>query len=331
MSTTIEQTTMLSTTAIIDAPTAELLPDQQPATQIMSPEVALAPSRFRDYSMVLKPRLTFMAMVSVAVGFAFGYRGDWSSLLLFHTLVGVGLAAFASSALNQFWERDSDQLMARTANRPLPAGRLAAGEIFTFGMVCTFASVIYLSFFVNPLTAMLALGTIVLYVAVYTPLKRVSSLCTIVGAIAGAAPPVLGWTGSGQPLNAGAFALFAILFLWQFPHFLAIAWLYRDQYQNAKLKMLPMASPQKGVTGTLAVGYALILLPVSLLPHQFQMAGIDYFAAAFAFSLVYLAFSVQFMLFESRKTARQLLYCSFFYLPTVLLVLTWSHFQTFSF
>lgn len=315
----------MSTVESINPPKSSAAVLEPPTLAKPKAVVQTESTRYADYKMILKIRLSMMALITVAVGFLVGSNGFINWIQLFHTLVGVGLAAAASSALNQFMERESDKFMDRTANRPLPAGRLRAGEVFTFGMVCTFVSVFYLMAFVNPLTAGLALATIVLYVAVYTPMKRVSSLCTVVGAIAGAAPPVLGWTGAGQALDSGAFALFAILFLWQFPHFLAIAWIYKDQYAKANLKMLPLAHPRKGVTGFVAVGYALILLPVSLLPHQFLMADVGFFAVAFTLSLIYLCFSVRFMLDESRTTARQLLFCSFFYLPLILLTLTWSH------
>ena len=183
---------------------------------------------------------------------------------------------------------------------------------------------------VNVTTALLALGTLLLYVAVYTPLKRRTSLCTAVGAIPGAMPPVLGWVAAGGALDAGAFALFATLFVWQFPHFLAIAWLYRQQYASAGLRMLPQAEPRPRVTGWLCVAYALVLIPVSLLLKDAAVAGHLFALIALVLGLGYVAFSVRFLRDESVRTARQLLWFSLVYLPTLLLVLTWDHWRLLS-
>ncbi|MGH7201934.1 MAG: heme o synthase, partial [Planctomycetaceae bacterium] len=206
-------------------------------------------ARLADYVELAKPRIAAMVLMTVSVGYVVGSRGRWDLVPLLHTLLGVGLVAAASSALNQFLERDTDRRMPRTAERPLPAGRLLAAEVLLLGLVAGTAGCVYLAVMVNPLTAALTGATLLLYVAAYTPLKRVTSLCTAIGAVPGALPPVLGWTAAGGAIDGGALSLFGILFLWQFPHFLAIAHLYRGQYADAGLKMLPTASRSARITG----------------------------------------------------------------------------------
>ena len=192
------------------------------------------------------------------------------------------------------------------------------------------AGTIELILFVNGLTAVLASATLLLYVAVYTPLKRRTSFCTAIGAIPGAMPPVLGWVAAGGELDAGAFALFATLFVWQFPHFLAIAGLYREQYAAAGLRMLPQTRPAPRITGWLCVGYALALIPVSLLLKDAALAGDVFALIAVVLGFGYVAFSVRFLLAESVQTARQLLWFSLVYLPALLLALTWDHWRLLS-
>ncbi len=220
--------------------------------------------------------------------------------------------------------------MARTPNRPLPSGRISSQEVVSFGLGLWLVGVVELIVFVNGLTALLASATLLLYVAVYTPLKRRTSFCTAIGAIPGAMPPVLGWVAAGGELDAGAFALFATLFVWQFPHFLAIAWLYREQYAAAGLRMLPQIRPAPRITGWLCVGYALALIPVSLLLKDAALAGDVFAMIAIVLGLGYVAFSVRFLLEESVRTARQLLWFSLVYLPALLLALTWDHWRLLS-
>lgn len=282
-------------------------------------------ARFADYLELAKPRISLLVLVTVAVGYALGSIGEWDGGRLCHALLGIALVAVGSSALNQFYERHSDAFMRRTANRPLPSGRLQPAEVLVIGMLSGSVGVIYLALCVNIVTAALALLTFLLYTLLYTPLKRVTCLCTAVGAVPGALPPVLGWTAAGGPLDVRAFALFAILFLWQFPHFLAIAWLYREEYLRAGLRMLPAGRPASRITGLLAVGYALVLLPVSLLPSQIALAGNVYFTVAVVLGLAYLASAIRFLLDETTATARRLLWCSLVYLPVLLLTLTWDH------
>jgi protoheme IX farnesyltransferase len=293
----------------------------------VAPAVRSAPvSRLADYLELIKPRIAVMVLVTVTVGYALGSSGTLEFGPLLCALLGIALVASGSSALNQFIERASDGWMPRTANRPLPAGRLTPAEVFCFGFATSLVGILYLTLAVNRLTGALALLTWVLYVGIYTPLKRVTSLCTAVGAIPGALPPVLGWTAAGGTLEAGAFSLFAILFLWQFPHFLAIGWLYREQYERAGLRMLP-AVKRRRIVGSLCVAYALVLLPVSLLPSRLSLAGDSYFLVALVLGLGYLLCTVRFLFRESERTARDLLWSSLTYLPLLFLSLTWDHFQ----
>lgn len=289
------------------------------------PWSAVLSTRLSDYVELTKARIAVMVLISVSVGFALASGSTVPLPLLAHALFGIALVAAASSALNQFLERETDRLMPRTADRPLPSGRLSAMEVLGFGISAGVAGVVYLAFLVNWLTALLTGLTLLVYVFVYTPLKRSTSLCTAVGAIPGALPPVLGWTAAGGALNMEALSLFGILFLWQFPHFLAIGWLYREQYGRAGLKMLPFARSQ--VTGFLAVGYALALLPVSLLPSLCGLAGNTYFLAALILGIGYLLCAVRFMREECPRTARGLLWSSLLYLPILLFALTWDHFR----
>jgi protoheme IX farnesyltransferase len=287
-------------------------------------------ARFADYAMLVKPRISMLVLLTVSAGYALGTADAWQGLPLLHALFGIALVAAASSAFNQLLERDSDALMPRTASRPLPAGRLALAEVVTFGVCTGVGGVIWLALFVNMTTAVLTALTLVLYAGLYTPLKRRTSFCTAVGAIPGALPPVLGWAAVGAPLNGEAFSLFAILFLWQFPHFLAIAWIYRGEYAGARLHMLPTRGRTPHVTGLLAVGYALALVPLSLMPAARGLAGSTYLAVALVLSLAYLAAAVQFAANESLPTARRLVWTSLVYLPVLLVTLVWDHFSLLS-
>ncbi len=283
-------------------------------------------TRAADYLEMTKPRISLMVLITVSVGFALGSFGVWQLPLLLHAMAGIALVATASSALNQVLERETDGLMARTASRPLPAGRLSALEVTMFGLTCAVLGTLWLAVFVNVLTAALTLLTLSLYVLAYTPLKSRSHLCTAIGAIPGALPPVLGWTAAGAELDSRAMALFAILFLWQFPHFLAIAFLHRADYARAGLKMLPGNGVSR-IAGTQAVCYAMLLLPVSLLPGAVGLAGVGYSAAAVILGVGYLVASVRFLYSESPATARGVLFTSLVYLPVLLLSLMWDHFS----
>ncbi|MGE0376815.1 MAG: heme o synthase [Planctomycetaceae bacterium] len=285
---------------------------------------AAAAARLVDYLELTKPRISVMVLLTVIVGYTLACDGSWQLAVLIPTLAGVALVASGSSALNQYLERITDAAMARTANRPLPRGTLLPGEVFAFGVVSGGVGTAWLAITVNGLTALLTLATLVLYVGLYTPLKRRTCLCTAIGAVPGALPPVLGWAAARGSLDIGAFSLFAVLFLWQFPHFLAIAWLYRDDYDRAGLKMLPRhRSPQ--VIGLTAVTYAVALIPISLLPRSATLAGDLYAGAAVLLGLVYLAGAIHFALQKTRSSARCLLFVSLIYLPGLFLVMTFDH------
>ncbi|GAB4152247.1 MAG: heme o synthase [Planctomycetaceae bacterium] len=309
------------------------------ATSSTTPHVShnfreLVATRISDYIDLTRPKIALLSLLTVTVGYVLAATEGVQVFRLLHALFGITLVAAGSSALNQFVERLTDGRMTRTASRPLPSGRLSPLEVFLMGSICGTLGCLYLWMYSTATTALLALTTLLLYVLVYTPLKRRTSFCTVIGAIPGALPPVLGWTAAGGTLNSGAFALFVILFLWQFPHFLAIAWLYRHQYSGAGLKMLPAYGKPRGLTGFLAVCYALALIPASLLPSQFafaeSLAGDRYTWTALILGMGYLFCSIRFFIRESENSARGLLWSSLIYLPVLLVALTWDHFQLLS-
>ena len=284
------------------------------------------PARLDDLRQIVKPRISVMVLFTVGIGYGLGCQGNWQSAVFFHALLGVAAAAIASSAINQYLERFSDALMARTADRPLPEGRLAPAAVLFFGLICGTTAVIQLAVCVNILTAGLTLFSLVAYVALYTPLKPRTSFGTVVGAISGALPPVLGWTAAGGSLDASAAALFGILFLWQFPHFWAIAWLYRRQYAAAGLKMLPSVGSARAV-GVMATGYAVALIPLGVLPRQLGLAGDLYAGSALVLGLMYTAAALMFAVRGTDSAARRLLWISLIYLPGVLGILAFDHWR----
>ena len=284
--------------------------------------------RVRDFVELCKPKIAVMGLYTVAIGFFVGSRGLWNASQLLHSLFGVGLVAVACSVLNQLIERDTDHRMFRTACRPIPTGRISPSEALVFGLFAGVIGLTWLALRVNALTSILGAVTLLSYVGMYTPLKRWSGLSTVIGAIPGALPPVLGWTAAGGSLDAGAFALFATLFLWQFPHFLAIAWLLREQYASAGLKMMPRLSG-RGI-GLLAVGYGAALIPASLLPRFCGLAGDFYTLTAIGLGLAYLWSAIGFARHGDDPAARRVLWASFLFLPTLLAVLTLDHWRLLS-
>ncbi|MEO8274578.1 MAG: heme o synthase [Thermoanaerobaculia bacterium] len=278
-----------------------------------------------DWMQLVKPRITLMVTLTTAAGFALASQRPLDMAVFAATLFGTALVAAGSSALNQCVERESDKLMRRTATRPLPAGRMQPLRAAFFGVALSIAGLAVLWFLVNPLTAMLGFGTLVAYVAIYTPLKRKSSLATLIGAIPGAAPPVMGWTGASHEIGLGGWLLFAILFLWQLPHFLAIAWLYRDDYRRAGMPLLTVNDPDGRATGRQAVLYALALLPVSLMPSAIGITGAAHLVGALLFGGLFLASAVFFARHQSVATARRLLLTSVLYLPAVFGVAVLDH------
>ncbi len=284
------------------------------------------PSEWSDYFELTKPRITVMVLVTTVLGFVLGKESDLSFGLLALTLTGTGLLSAGSSALNHFWERRSDALMERTASRPVAAGRMDWRRALAFGLTLSLAGVVLLALTVNLLTAALGLAAVLSYVLVYTPLKKVTSLATLVGAVPGALPPMMGWTAARNDLSAGAWILFGILFLWQLPHFLAIAWLCRGDYARAGFPMLPVVEPDGRSTARQAVLYGAALLPVSLLPTFAGLAGGPYFFGAMLLSVAFLAVCVAFYRSADNRSARRVLLVSVIYLPAVLAVMTLDRF-----
>lgn len=274
--------------------------------------------RLADYLELTKPRIGFFSLLTVVVGYLVATQGQAEGSTLFFTLLGTLLVAAGASALNQLLERDTDAKMRRTENRPLPAGRLRASEVLGFGIAGGLLGVLLLAVAVNWRAGFIAFGTFASYVFLYTPLKRRTTLNTAVGAIPGALPPVIGWAASGREVGLEAWLLFAIVFLWQFPHFLAIAWIYREDYAQANLKMLSVGDTNARRTGAMMVAYCLALLPVSLLPSVIGFADAFYFYGALALGIVYLVFALRFVAGESELRARHLVRASIVYLPAML-------------
>ncbi|MEP6706533.1 MAG: heme o synthase [Pyrinomonadaceae bacterium] len=271
--------------------------------------------RVSAYLELTKPRITFLIVLTAAAGFSLGSHGGVDYRLLAVSMLGIALLASGVSTLNQYMERDLDALMRRTAMRPLPTGKLVPNEALLFGATLTILAEVYLAVLVNPLTALLGLTVIGGYLFVYTPLKTRTSLSTVAGAFPGAVPPLIGWAAARGELEVGAWVLFAILFLWQFPHFLAIAWMYREDYGRAGILMLPVVEPDGRVTGQQIIAYTIMLLPVSLLPTMLGVSGKLYFYGAIVLGLMFLASSIRAALSKSNQHARQLLLASVIYLP----------------
>lgn len=273
-----------------------------------------ARDRLAAYLELTKPRITFLIVLTSAAGFCLaGGKVDYVALAT--AMFGIALLSSGIATLNQYLERDLDRLMRRTADRPLPSGKLAPWEALCFGAGLTVLAEVYLAVLVNPLSALLGLTVIAGYLCAYTPLKTRSSFSTMVGAFPGAVPPLIGWAAARGTIGVEAWVLFAILFLWQFPHFLAIAWMYREDYGRAGILMLPVVEPEGRVTGQQILVYTLMLLPVSLLPTLLGTSGRIYFVGAIVLGLSFLCASVRAAFSKSRQQARQLLLASVIYLP----------------
>ena len=304
------------------------LPHSVAATSAPSAKRHLA-----DLGILLKPRVTALIVMSAWCGFFFaahksGVRALDSLHLLGYALTGVALVAGGTAALNQVLERESDAHMRRTAVRPLPAHRLRTPEALLFGLTGLFAGLLLLALKTNVLTAVLALATSVSYLGLYTPLKTVSPWCTFVGAFPGAMPPVLGWAALRGKFEWETLALFAILFLWQFPHFFSIAWLYAEDYESAGIRMLPVVEKDGRSTVRQSIIYGALLIPVSFLPFLLHMAGAIYLAGAALLGAGYLFFTTRLgsgqqppLAAQSKKAARNLLRASVLYLPLLFLLM----------
>ena len=272
-------------------------------------------STVSDYWALTKPEVNVLVLASTLAGFYLGSRGPLSGLRLAHTLLGTLLVASGTATLNQFIEREYDARMRRTANRPLPAGRLAPSWALGFGVLLSAAGALDLALAVNALSSLLAVLTLGSYLAFYTPLKRRTPLCTLVGAFPGAMPPLIGWAAARGSLGREAWVLYAVLFLWQFPHFLGIAWMYREDYARAGYVMLPPKDVEGRFTGREIFAFTLLLLPVSLMPALLGQAGVVYLVGASLVGLAFLLCGARLAHSRSNALARSLVLASVVYLP----------------
>jgi protoheme IX farnesyltransferase len=277
--------------------------------------------RLAAYAELTKPRITFLIVLTSAAGFVLASPGTVNYALLASSMFGIALLSSGIATLNQYMERDLDALMRRTADRPLPSGKLLPWEALWFGVGLTIVAEIYLVTMVNALSGLLGLTVIAGYLFAYTPLKTRTTLSTMVGAFPGAVPPLIGWAAARGEISLEAWVLFAILFLWQFPHFLAIAWMYREDYERASILMLPVVEPDGRVTGQQIVVYTVLLLPVSLLPVALGISGRIYFYGAIVLGLLFLYSSLRAAFSKSRQEARRLLLASVIYLPLLFILM----------
>jgi protoheme IX farnesyltransferase len=295
--------------------------NEQTSASVLDSTAALDKSWTVVWADLVKARLTLLVLLTTCVGFYLGERGAVDGLLMFHALFGTALVAAGAAALNQLLEREHDAKMHRTASRPLPSGRLQPATVAVFGGACTVAGLIYLAVLVNPLTSVLGAVTSISYLFIYTPLKRVSWVNTLVGAIPGALPPLMGWTAARNELSGEGWTLFAILAFWQIPHFMAIAWLYRDEYAKAGFVMLPNVDADGSRTAYHAVGNTLALFLASLCPFLLGLNGALYLAVAMVLGAAYFVFAVRFARQFTARRARQLFLASILYLPFLLLAM----------
>lgn len=280
--------------------------------------IVIERSRFADYVTLTKPELTFLSVVTALGGFYLGAAGSISVATMLHTLFGTLLVGGGAGALNQFIEREYDAMMRRTENRPLPSGRLTPSEVVLFGTLLSVAGIIELSLFSNMLSGFLAVVTLVTYLFLYTPLKRITWVSTIVGGIPGALPPMIGWTAARGEITAEAWILFGILFFWQMPHFFSLAWMYRKDYERAGYPMLPVLDADGSQTGMQILFFCLGLIPISLLLTIYGGLGLVYFVGAFLCGGIFLYFGVQLLRTKSHVAARRMFFASLLYLPALL-------------
>jgi protoheme IX farnesyltransferase len=273
--------------------------------------------RAADFLELTKPRITLMVLITTLVGYYMGSQNDLQLLVLLHTIVGTALVAAGASALNQYLERDLDARMVRTRTRPLPEGRVLPNEALIFSLTLAISGVTYLTLFVNGITGALGASTLAAYAFLYTPLKTRTAFCTLIGAFPGAVPPLMGWTAARGNIDEVALSLFAILFLWQMPHFFAIAWIFTEDYARGGFVM-----HSSGInTGRQIILYCCALIPVSLLPTLFGATGTTYFYGALLMGFIYLGYGFAVALFRSNTHARRLLRISVLYLPALLVLM----------
>jgi protoheme IX farnesyltransferase len=282
-------------------------------------------SRAGDFVSLTKPRLNFLVLLTTAAAFSLGAKPDSTLADLVHTLVGTFLVAGGAAALNQVWERKTDRLMRRTQRRPLADLRMSATHGTTFGVLLTIAGAAELAVFINPLTSYVALFTTASYIFFYTPLKMRTSLSTIAGALPGALPAVIGWAAATNTLSIEGWVLFGIVFMWQMPHFLAIAWMYRDDYARAGMPLLPVIEPDGRSTGRQAVLYTAALIPLSMMPTGVGLATAWYMVGAIALGAIMMMLSLEFAVKRDLPTARRLFFGSIIYLPILWALLVFDH------
>ena len=290
-----------------------------PMTDVVSVRTDVAPRRMpallADYVALTKPRLNLLVVATSAAGYYLGAPSGPAAVPMTVAVLGTALVAGGAAVLNQVYERDTDAMMRRTRLRPLPDGRVAPADARAFGFALSAIGLVLLAARANLLAAALALATLVIYLVVYTPMKRRTPVATLVGAVPGALPPLIGWTASHGSVSAGGAALFAIVFLWQIPHFMAIAWLYRDDYGNAGFPMLPVIEPEGRRAGRQAVIYAAALVPVTLVPAIVGVSGTIYAAVALVMGIALLWLAIRFATTRSDRSARALFFGSIVYLP----------------
>ena len=282
-------------------------------------------SRTGDLVTLMKPRLNFLVLLTVAAAYSLGASPGATPIDLVHTLLGTFLVAGGAAALNQVWERHTDRLMRRTQTRPMAAMRMTVMQGTTFGVLLTIAGAAELAYFINPLSAMVALLTAASYLLFYTPLKMRTSLSTIAGALPGALPAVIGWAAATNTLSIEGWVLFGIVFMWQMPHFLAIAWIYRDDYARAGMPLLPVIEPDGRSTGRQAVLYTAALIPLSMMPTGVGLATVWYLVGAIALGAILMVLSLEFSVKRDMATARRLFFGSILYLPILWALLVFDH------
>jgi protoheme IX farnesyltransferase len=287
-------------------------------TESLTADACLEKASASVFAELFKLRLTLLVLLTTLVGFYIGSVGEIQYWLMANTVLATALLACGASALNQLWERDYDAKMRRTENRPLPAGRLRPDTVLIIGSAMSIAGLIYMALAVNLLASFLGGLTLATYLFIYTPLKRVTWLNTAIGAIPGALPPLIGWAAARNNVSSEAIALFGILFFWQIPHFLAIAWMYRDEYARAGFVMLPNVDPSGFRTSRQAVSHAFGLMLVSLWPVVFGLTGMVYLAGALILGAVFLGTALRFSRRLTLPMARQLFFASILYLPLLL-------------
>ncbi|MCZ6691739.1 MAG: heme o synthase [Planctomycetota bacterium] len=282
---------------------------------------AIARARVADYVEMTKPGIALTVLFTALVGFVLASQAGLAVASLVHVLFGVALVAGGASALNQVLERDTDSLMRRTERRPLPSGRVLPGEGMAFGVALSIGGVIHLAIWTNILCSLLAAATVVGYVWIYTPLKKVTPLSTIVGAVPGAMPPLIGWAAARGSVGPEAWLLFSIMVIWQLPHFLAIAWIYREDYERAGLPVLAVVDPEGEATGRQILNWSLALLPVSLLPTVVGITGPLYFVGAFLLGVGLLILGVRAARRITTASARSVFLASVIYIPALFLLM----------